>query len=69
MKEPKTSPADFELFCLAAATLAGCQTCVASHEKSVRDAGLTEQDVHHTVRIAAVITGVAIACETEPSDD
>ncbi len=64
MKEPKTSQADFELCCLAAATLAACQTCVQAHERVVLEAGLSEQDVHNTVRIASVIAGVAIACET-----
>jgi alkyl hydroperoxide reductase subunit D len=65
MKEPKTNQADFELFCLAAATLAGCQTCIQAHEQVVLSAGLSEQDVHNSVRIAAVIAGVAIACDTD----
>jgi len=52
-------PVDFELACLAASTIKGCEACVASHEQVVRDKGLTENHVTAAVRIAATLHAVA----------
>ncbi len=54
---------DFELFCLAASAINGCEVCVRSHEKVVREGGLTEDHVHDAVRIAAVIHAAAVSLE------
>jgi alkyl hydroperoxide reductase subunit D len=61
MARPASSKAEFELFSLACAVLAGCEMCVKAHEASILKEGLTEDHVHETVRIAAVINGVAVA--------
>jgi alkyl hydroperoxide reductase subunit D len=61
MARPKTSKATFELMSLAIAALAGCETCIKSHEASVQQHGLTEEHVHDAVRIAAVLQGSAVA--------
>jgi alkyl hydroperoxide reductase subunit D len=63
MAKPLGAKADFELFCLAVSAINGCETCVKSHEKVVIDAGLSEDQVHDAVRIAAVIAGTALALE------
>jgi lipoyl-dependent peroxiredoxin subunit D len=52
-------PVDFELACLAASTIKGCEACVNSHEQVVRDKGLNENHVTAAVRIAATIHAVA----------
>ena len=52
-------PVDFELACLAASTVKGCEACVASHEQVVRDKGLNENHVTAAVRIAATVHAVA----------
>jgi len=52
---------DFELACLAASAITGCETCVRSHEKAVRDKGGTKEMVQDAVRIAAVVNAVALA--------
>jgi lipoyl-dependent peroxiredoxin subunit D len=52
---------DFELACLAVSAITGCETCVRSHEKSVRDHGGTKEMVQDAVRIAAVLHAVAVA--------
>ena len=62
--KPATSKADLELFSLAASAINGCETCVQAHEKAVLDAGLTEDNVHDAVRIAATIHAAAVAHET-----
>lgn len=56
---PATSKVDFELFCLAVSAINGCESCVRAHEKTVIDAGLTEEHVHDAIRIAATFQGAA----------
>jgi len=58
---PGIDKLDFELACLAASAITGCEACVRSHERAVRERGGTKEMVHETVRIAAVLHGVAIA--------
>ena len=55
---------DFELWCLAASAITGCEACVRSHERSVRDKGGTPEQVHEAVRIAAVVHAVALTLDT-----
>ncbi len=64
-----SNKADFELFCLAVSAINGCQTCVQSHEKTVLEAGLSEDQVHDAVRIAAVVQAAGVAQETILGDD
>ncbi len=52
--------ADFELWCTAVSAINNCQTCVASHEKVLREKGITEEQVAAAVRIAAVIHAAAV---------
>ncbi|HEX6177716.1 MAG TPA: carboxymuconolactone decarboxylase family protein [Thermoanaerobaculia bacterium] len=60
---PATNKADFELFCLAVSAINGCETCVRSHEKVVIEGGLTDDQVHDAVRIAATVHAAAVALE------
>jgi alkyl hydroperoxide reductase subunit D len=60
MLKPKTTKANFELFSLAIAALAGCENCIKAHESSILREGLTEDHVHDAVRIAAVLQGAAV---------
>ncbi|MBM4442108.1 MAG: carboxymuconolactone decarboxylase family protein [Candidatus Rokubacteria bacterium] len=60
---PATTRTDVELFSLAASAINGCEACVQAHEKIVRDAGITDDQVHDAVRIAAVIHAAAVALE------
>jgi alkyl hydroperoxide reductase subunit D len=65
MVKPAGSKLDFELFSLAASAINGCGTCMDSHERVVVAGGLTEDQVHDAVRIAATIQGTAVAMELE----
>jgi alkyl hydroperoxide reductase subunit D len=58
---PGIDKLDFELACLAASAINGCEACVRSHEKAVRERGGTKEHIQDSVRIAAVINGVATA--------
>ena len=55
---------DFELFCLTASAINNCESCIKSHEQVVIEGGLTTDQVHDAVRIAATIHAAAIALET-----
>jgi alkyl hydroperoxide reductase subunit D len=61
--KPASNKADFELFCLAVSAINGCEMCVRSHEEVVRNAEVTEEQVHDAVRIAAVIHAAAVSLE------
>lgn len=61
MARPKTSKADYELISLAIAALAGCEMCIRSHEASALQNGLSEEQVHDAVRIAATLYGFVVA--------
>jgi alkyl hydroperoxide reductase subunit D len=63
--KPLNSKADFELFCLAASAINGCEMCIRSHEEAVVNGEITEDQVNDVVRIAATINGAAIALELE----
>ncbi|WP_375771640.1 carboxymuconolactone decarboxylase family protein [Archangium gephyra] len=59
-----TNKVDFELVCLAVSAINGCETCVQSHEKVVIEGGLSEDQVHDAVRIAAVVHAAAVGLES-----
>lgn len=61
--KPATNKADFELFCLAVSAINDCEACAKSHEHAVIESGLSEDQVHDAVRIAAVIYAAAVALE------
>ncbi len=69
MARPLTSKVDFELFSLACAALAGCESCIRAHEAAVIKGGLSEQHVQDTIRIAATLQGVAVALHLEQAGD
>jgi alkyl hydroperoxide reductase subunit D len=56
---------DFELFCFTASAINNCQSCIQSHERVVLEGGLSEEQVHDAVRIAATINAAAIALELD----
>jgi alkyl hydroperoxide reductase subunit D len=63
MAKPLGSKVDFELYCLAVSAINGCETCIRSHEQVVIEGGLSEEQVHDAVRIAATIQAAAVSLE------
>ncbi len=57
--------ADFELWCEAVSAINGCHACMDSHEKSVREKGLSEDHVLQAIRIASIIHAIAGVLTTE----
>ena len=66
--KPAGSKVDFELFCLAVSAINGCESCLKAHEKVVLAGGLSEDQVHDAIRIAAVMHGAAVALDLIPAD-
>ena len=52
-------PVDFELWCLAVSAINACPSCVESHERVLRDKGVTEESILAAVRIASVVHALA----------
>ena len=50
-----SDPVDFELWCLAVSAINGCGACVDSHEKVLREKGVSEETILAAVRIASTI--------------
>ena len=60
---PGMDKVDFELVSLAVSAINGCGTCVASHERQLRQHGLSREAVQSAVRIAATVHAVARALD------
>src|SRR5207249_12123147 len=56
---PGIATADFELLSLAVSAINGCGSCVASHERQLRQHGLARAAGQSAVRIAPTVRGVA----------
>jgi alkyl hydroperoxide reductase subunit D len=61
--KPASNKLDFELFCLAVSAINACEMCIRSHEEVVIKGGITEDQVHDAVRIAATVNAAAVAIE------
>jgi alkyl hydroperoxide reductase subunit D len=66
--KPGVEKADFELWCLAVSAINGCGVCIDSHEKILRAAGLTAEQIQVSVRIAAVVHAVAATLDGESAE-
>jgi alkyl hydroperoxide reductase subunit D len=63
--KPGVDKADFELWCLAVSAINGCGVCIDSHEKVLRQAGFSTEQIQAAVRIAAVVHAVAATLDGE----
>jgi alkyl hydroperoxide reductase subunit D len=64
ISRPGIDALDFDLWCLAASVISGCEIGVRAHEKAVRERRGTAEQVHEAVRIASVIHAVAVTLDT-----
>ena len=56
---PGIDKLDFELLSLAVSAINGCGMCVTSHERKLREGGVSRETIQSAVRIASVIHAVA----------
>ncbi|HYC62237.1 MAG TPA: carboxymuconolactone decarboxylase family protein [Thermoanaerobaculia bacterium] len=61
--KPASNKIDFELFCLAVSAINACEMCIRSHEDVVIKGGLSEEQVHDAIRIAATVNAASVAIE------
>jgi len=66
---PGIAKADFELLALAVSAINGCGSCVASHERQLRQHGLAREAVQSAVRIAATVHAVARVLESTAGEE
>ena len=66
--KPGVDKADFELWCLAVSAINGCGMCIDSHEKVLRNAGMSTEQVQAAVRIASVVHAVACTLDGEDAE-
>lgn len=59
LAKPAGDKLDFELFCLAVSAVNGCEMCVRAHEDTLRKGGITEAQIHDSIRIAATLHGLS----------
>ena len=63
MASPGCDKLDFELCSLVVSAINGCGKCIESHERTLRQHGVSAQAIQSAVRIAAVVHGVAVTLE------
>lgn len=56
--KPVSGKKDFEMLSLSVSIVNACPVCVASHEKAVRDHGVSVDKIHDLARLAAVAKGL-----------
>jgi alkyl hydroperoxide reductase subunit D len=60
MARPVLGKERFEMLALAVSILNGCESCIRSHEKVLRDSGVEAEKVHELARMAAVVKGLTV---------
>jgi alkyl hydroperoxide reductase subunit D len=65
MRTHGIDPLDFELWSLAVSAINGCGACIDSHEKTLREKGISEEKILAAIRIASVLHGIATVLDAE----
>lgn len=58
MRSHGADPVDFELWSLAVSAINGCGKCIDSHEKVLREKGVSEELILASVRVASVLYAI-----------
>ncbi len=57
--KPVTGKQSFEMMAMSVSVVNGCPSCIASHEKSLKDLGVSADRIHELARMAAVCKGLS----------
>ena len=60
MMNPAMGKGLFELMSLVVSAVNGCEKCVVSHERSVKEQGASEQRIYDAIRLGAVIRSLCV---------
>jgi alkyl hydroperoxide reductase subunit D len=63
MRDPGIDKVSFELCALVVSAVNGCGQCMDSHERTLRQHGMSAQGVHSAVRIGSVVHATAVTLE------
>jgi alkyl hydroperoxide reductase subunit D len=66
MRSHGSDPVDFELWSLAVSAINGCGKCITSHERVLREKGVSEETIIAAIRLASVIHAIAATFAVEP---
>ncbi|BBX96525.1 alkyl hydroperoxide reductase [Mycobacterium lacus] len=58
---PGVDKANFELWSFAVSSINGCAHCMVAHEHTLREAGISREAVLESLKVAAIVSGVAQA--------
>jgi lipoyl-dependent peroxiredoxin subunit D len=67
--KPGVDKADFELWSLAVSAINGCGMCIDAHDKVLRAAGITAEQIQAAVRIASVVHAAAATLDGEAASE
>jgi lipoyl-dependent peroxiredoxin subunit D len=65
MRQHGVDIVDFELWCTAVSAINGCELCVDSHEKTLREKGMEEEKILAAIRIASVVHALSRSLTAE----
>ncbi|HYR92321.1 MAG TPA: carboxymuconolactone decarboxylase family protein [Terriglobia bacterium] len=60
LAKPSLGKERWEMLAFAISVINGCESCTRSHEKSLRDNGVSPEKVHDLAKLAAVIKGLQV---------
>jgi alkyl hydroperoxide reductase subunit D len=60
LANPALGKIRFEMAAFAVSVINGCPTCVTSHERVLREAGVGADKIHDLARIAAILKGIEV---------
>jgi alkyl hydroperoxide reductase subunit D len=58
LARPLLGKVPFEMLAFAVSVINGCQSCISSHEKVLREAEISVDKIHDLARLAAVVKGL-----------
>jgi alkyl hydroperoxide reductase subunit D len=67
LAKPGIDKVDFELWSIAVSAVNGCGMCIDSHEKTLRQHGVSAEAIQAVIRIAATVHAIAATIEGEQS--
>ena len=65
LADPGVDKADFELWSLAVSAVNGCGQCLDSHERVLREGGISREVIQEAVKVAAVVRAVGVTVSAE----
>jgi lipoyl-dependent peroxiredoxin subunit D len=67
LAKPGVDKVDFELWSIAVSAINGCGMCIDSHEKTLRQHGVSAETIQAVIRIASTVHAIAATIESEQS--